>query len=82
MMTPSEVIGLVSVAGGLVCGFVIVITGIVMGTKLELRRAEMAFELKREMLERGMTPEEIRIVMEAGSKYSKRLCKGPVEAEV
>jgi hypothetical protein len=29
-----------------------------------------------------MTPEEIRIVMEAGSKNSQRLLKSPVEAEV
>jgi hypothetical protein len=29
-----------------------------------------------------MTAEEIRIVMEAGSKRSQRLCKSPVDAEV
>jgi hypothetical protein len=71
---PGELIGLVAVVGGLVCGIV----AIVMGVGLEIRRVE----LKKDMLERGMTAEEIRIVMEAGSKNSKRLCKSPVDAEV
>ena len=73
-MDPGAFIGLVSVVGGLVCGIV----AIVMNVGLEIRRVE----LKKDMLERGMTAEEIRIVMEAGSKNSQRLCKSPVEAEV
>jgi hypothetical protein len=71
---PGGLVGLVSVVGGLVCGIV----AIVMGVGLEIRRVE----LKKDMLERGMTAEEIRIVMEAGSKNSQRLCKSPVKAEV
>jgi len=77
-MEPGQLIGLVSVVGGLGCGIV----AIVMGVGLEIRRVELAAALKKEMLERGMTAEEIRIVMEAGSKNAKRLCKEPVEAEV
>jgi hypothetical protein len=71
---PGLLIGLVSVVGGVA----IAIVAIVMGVGLEIRRVE----LKKDMLERGMTAEEIRIVMEAGSKNSQRLCKSPVEAEV
>src|SRR5271166_5663669 len=78
-MEPGQLIGLVSVVGGLVCGIV----AIVMGVGLETRRVELAAALKRDMLERGMSAEEIRIVMEAGSKNSQRLfCKSPVDAEV
>ena len=75
---PGHLIGLVAVAGGLVCGIV----AIVMGIGLEIRRVELAAALKKDMLERGMTAEEIRIVMEAGSKIPKRPGKGPVDAEV
>jgi hypothetical protein len=77
-MAPGEFIGLVAVAGGLICGLV----AIVMGIGLEFRRADLAFTLKKDMLERGMTPEEIRMVMEAGKKYPEQPCKSPVEAEV
>jgi hypothetical protein len=77
-MEPGHVIGLVSVVGGLACGIV----AIVMGVGLEIRRVELAAALKRDMLERGMTAEEIRIVMEAGSKNLEHLCKSPAHAEV
>jgi hypothetical protein len=77
-MSPGEFIGLVAVAGGLFCGLV----AIVMGIRLEFRRADLAFSLKKDMLERGMTPEEIRMVVEAGKKNPEQLCKSPVEAEV
>ena len=75
---PGHLILLVAVAGGLVCGIV----AIVLGIGLEIRRVELAAALKKDMLERGMTAEEIRIVMEAGSKIPKRPGKGPVDAEV
>ena len=77
-LEPGQLIGLVSVVGGLACGIV----AIVMGVGLEIRRVELAAALKKDMLERGMTAEEIRIVMEAGSKNSQRLCKSPVVEEV
>jgi hypothetical protein len=77
-MSPGELIGLVAVAGGLLCGLVAIILGI----GLEYHRADLAAALKKDMLERGMTPEEIRTVMEAGSNSSKEVCKGPAEVEV
>jgi hypothetical protein len=77
-MEPGQLIGLVSVVGWFACGIV----AIIMGVGLATRRVELAAALKKDMLERGMTAEEIRIVMEAGSKNSGRLCKSPVDAEV
>jgi len=77
-MEPGQLIGLVAVVGGLVCGIV----AIVMGVGLEIRRVELAAALKKDMLERGMTAEEIRVVMEAGSKNVERPCKSHVDAEV
>jgi hypothetical protein len=79
-MEPGQLIGLVAVVGWLVCGIV----AIVMGVGLAMRRVELAAALKKDMLERGMTAEEIRIVMEAGtgSRHLDRHCKGPVDAEV
>ena len=65
-----ELIGLVAVAGGLICGII----GTFMGIWLELRRTEIAGALKQEMLNRGMTADEIRTVLEAGTPGSgKRL---------
>jgi hypothetical protein len=75
---PGQLIGLVAVVGWLACGIV----AIVMGVGLAIRRVELAAALKKDMLERGMSAEEIRIVMEAGSKNPQRLCKSPVDAEV
>ena len=77
-MHPGEFIGLTAVAGGLLCGLV----AIVMGIGLEMRRVELAAALKKNMLERGMTPEEIRIVMEAGSCRSEQPAKEPAYSEV
>jgi hypothetical protein len=75
---PGHFIGLVAVAGGLTCGLV----AIVMGIGLEMHRVNIAASLKKNMLDRGMTAEEIRMVMEASTKDPDHLCKGPVEAEV
>ena len=75
---PGFVIGLVSVIGGFACAIV----AIVMGKRLELRRSELAADLKKDMLERGMTAEEIQIVMEAGTKSAQHFRKGPMYAEV
>jgi hypothetical protein len=73
-----ELIGLVAVVGGLLCG----LSAIVMGIWLEGRRAEIAAALKQDMLNRGMTADEIRTVIEAGSHASRKqlrqsqICKG------
>jgi hypothetical protein len=66
-----EFIALVAVGGGLLCGIV----GIISGTWLEMRRAEIAAALKQDMLARGMSPEDIRTVLDAGTKRSGRHLK-------
>lgn len=58
-----ELIAIVAIVGGLVCG-VLVVAGEFWH---RIRKAEIAAKLKQDMLDRGMTPEEIRIVLEAGS---------------
>jgi hypothetical protein len=58
-----ELIGLVAVAGAFLCG----VPAVIMGIWLAIRQTEMAAALKQEMLNRGMSAEEIRIVLEAGS---------------
>jgi hypothetical protein len=60
---PGQFIGLTAVVGGLTCGAL----GIVSGVWLANRKSELSAGLKRSMLERGMSAEEIRVVMEAGS---------------
>jgi hypothetical protein len=62
------VLGLVAVTGGLLCGIV----GIIAGSWQTVRRAEITAALKHDMLNRGMSAEEIQTVLEAGSKGSRR----------
>jgi hypothetical protein len=73
-----ELIGLTAVVGGLMCGAL----GIVMGVGLAIRRTELEAGLKRSMLERGMSAEEIRMVMEAGSETSLEHGKDPAYTEL
>ena len=73
-----ELIGLTAVVGGLICGAL----GIVMGVGLAIRRTELTAGLKRSMLERGMSAEEIRMVMNAGSETSLEHCKQPAYREL
>ncbi len=61
-----EIIGLAAVIGGCICG----LAAIVMGIWLELRKAEIAGKLKQDMLERNMSAEDIRVVLEAGTADS------------
>jgi hypothetical protein len=58
-----ELIAVVAIVGGLICGL------IVMAGEYwhRIRKAEIAAKLKQDMLDRGMTPDEIRTVIEAGS---------------
>jgi hypothetical protein len=58
-----ELIGLVAVVGAFLCG----LPAVVMGIWLAIRQTETAAALKQDMLNRGMSAEEIRIVLEAGS---------------
>jgi hypothetical protein len=54
------------------------IVGIVFGTVTSylarVRQAELEANLKRDMLERGMTAEEIRMVIEATSRREGKTC--------
>jgi hypothetical protein len=65
---PGQMIGLVAVAGGLLCGIV----SIVMVFWHEIRKAEIEAALKQDMLTRGMTADEIRTVIEAGTHHSRK----------
>jgi hypothetical protein len=63
---PGEFIGLVAVAGGLLCGIV----AIVMHFLHENRKAEINGGLKQDMLNRGMSADDIRVVLDAGTPAS------------
>jgi hypothetical protein len=71
----SELIGLVAVAGGLLCGILCGVTAIIAGAWEKVRLAEMVAALKQDMLNRGMSADEIRTVVETGSKSSRRELK-------
>jgi hypothetical protein len=58
-----ELIALVAIVGGLICG-VLVLAG---DYWHRIRKAEINAKLKQDMLDRGMTAEEIRIVLDAGT---------------
>jgi hypothetical protein len=69
-----QLIGLVAVAGGLLCGLILGTLGIILGFFAEAhktRRAETLAALKQDMLNRGMSAEEIRTVLEAGVEGSR-----------
>jgi hypothetical protein len=63
-----EMIGLVAVSGGLLCGLV----AIFMGIWHEHRKSEINGALKQDMLNRGMSAEDIRTVLEAGTGTSSK----------
>ena len=65
---PGELIGLVAVAGGLLIPILCGITAIVTDYFYKVRQ----LELKHDMLNRGMSAEEIRVVLDAGSKHSRK----------
>lgn len=75
---PGELIGLTAVVGGLICG----VLGTVMGIGLAIRKNELEASLKKSMLERGMSAEEIRMVMDAGSYDELEHRKQPAYSEV
>ena len=76
--SPGELIGLLSLSGGLVIGLV----AVVMGIWADLRKTTLAYDFKRELLERGLSPEEIRLVMETGPKGAQHIGKSPAMREV
>ena len=67
-----EIIGLVAVGGGLLCGILCGTTAIVMEHLCKLRQ----LALKQDMISRGLSVEEIQSVMDAGTgKGRKKLEK-------
>ncbi len=67
---PGEMIGLVAVSGGLLCGLV----AITMGIWHEHRKTEINAALKQDMLNRGMTADDIRVVLDAGTPPKSKGC--------
>jgi hypothetical protein len=67
-----ELIGFVAVVGGLLCGML----AIVMDFWHKIRKAEIAAALKRDMLQRGMSAQEIQTVLVAGLKSSRKDRRG------
>jgi hypothetical protein len=71
-MDSGELIGIVAVVGGLL----IALVAIIAGSWVKVRRAEIAAALKQDMLNRGLSAEDIRTVLGAGSKRSVEQQKG------
>ena len=67
-----ELIGLVAVAGGLLIPILCGVTAIITDYFYKVRK----LALKQDMLNRGMSAEEIRIVIDAGSKQSRKALAG------
>jgi hypothetical protein len=63
-----ELMGFLSVGGGLLIGLVAVAGGL----WVELRKTEITAALKQDMLSRGMPAEEIKMVLDAGKYRSRR----------
>jgi hypothetical protein len=72
-----ELMGFLSVGGGLLIGLVAVAGGL----WVELRKTEITAALKQDMLGRGMPPEEIKMVLDAGTHRSRKQgrCCSPVD---
>lgn len=71
-----ELIGVIALAGGMIVGTILGSMGILLGfyvQRQELRRAEILAALKQDMLNRGMSAEEICMVLEAGSNTSGKV---------
>jgi hypothetical protein len=61
--TPGELMGLVSIVGGLICG-IVTIAAFYWYSR---HKVDVDARLKADMLDRGMSAEEIKMVLEAGS---------------
>ena len=61
--------------GGLICGVLCGVPAIIMSCWAELRKVEAMAALKQDMLNRGMSADEIRTVVEAGSPESLKALK-------
>jgi hypothetical protein len=70
-----ELIGLIALAGGMTMGLILGIMGILLGfytQRLKYRRAEILAALKQDMLNRGLPADEICMVLEAGTKSTRK----------
>ena len=65
-MNYGEFMGFLALGGGLLIGLVAIIGG----TWSDVRKREIAAGLKHDMLERGMSAEDIRMVLDTGKKSS------------
>lgn len=65
-----EILGLVAIVGAFVCG-VLGITLAIVATSFHHRREHAKTILKQDMIQRGMSADEIVAVLEAGSETSK-----------
>jgi hypothetical protein len=63
-LNSDDLCGVLCVAGGLVFG----ITAVIASIWFKLRKAEIAATLKQDMLNRGMSADEIKTVIEASPK--------------
>ena len=62
--TGDDLQSLLAIGGGLLCG----LTAIIAAFWYRLRKAEIAASLKQDMLNRGMSAQDIKTVLEAGGK--------------
>ncbi len=67
---PGQFIGLVAVGGGLLIPIICGVTAIITDYFFKTRQ----LELKHDMINRGMSADEIRVVLDAGSKHSQKAC--------
>lgn len=63
-----ELMGFLAVGGGLLIGLVAVAGGL----WVENRKTEVNAALKHDMLGRGMAPDEIKMVLDAGTNRSEK----------
>lgn len=70
---PGEFIGLVAVGGGLLIPIICGVTAIITDYFFKTRQ----LDLKQDMLGRGMSADEIRAVLDAGSKHSQKVRSNP-----
>jgi hypothetical protein len=71
-----ELIGLVALIGGMFLGTLGIILAFCWNWQVH-RRAEIMAGLKQDMLNRGMSAEQIQMVLEAGIEESGKSSKGP-----
>lgn len=74
-LSGKELIGLVAVAGAFVCGL-LGIAMVMVHRCLDYRQAQTATAIKHDMLNRGMSADEIIAVMEAGSGSPNCISRG------